>query len=139
MEYLLEKHQGCSTEFQEALLEWRNAPWSGDHFSPAQLMIGHRQCTAQPAHPTAYKHICTAPKESLHQPADTGFTRQFSPGDKVFLQNPHTKQWDKQGRIISQRENRRSYYMEEDNGGRYLRNRKLLRPVPSSNPHTAKA
>ncbi len=51
MEYLLEKHQGCWNTFQEALLEWRNTPRSGDHFSPAQLMTGHRQRTMQPAHP----------------------------------------------------------------------------------------
>ncbi len=88
MKYLLEKHHAHWDTFKETLLKWRNTP-RPDNLSPAQLMTGHCQRTMQPAHPAAYKHICTRPPPPLQ--ADTKSRQHFSPSDKVFLQCPHSK------------------------------------------------
>ena len=94
MKYLLENHHAHWDTFKEALLECRNTP-RPDNLSPAQLMTGHRQRTMQPAHPAAYKHICTGPPPPPQ--GDTKSRWHFSPGDKVFLQCPHSKHWDATG------------------------------------------
>ncbi len=114
MKYLLEKHHAHWDTFKEALLEWQNTP-RPDNLSPPQLMTGHHQHMMQPAHPAAYKHICTRPPP--WEQADTKSRQNFSLSNKAFLQCPHSKRWDTTGKVISQHEQGQSYYVEANEGG----------------------
>ena len=132
MKYLLLKVDCDWTAFERALLEWRNTPRADDNISPAQLFFGRRQRTFLPTHPSAY---ATTHTENIirvaRSPGDGKLLRKLSPGEAVFIQCPHTKRWTKQGVVSGMRPNGRSYFVEDEDGRRFLRNRRFLRRISS--------
>ena len=50
-------------------------------------------------------------------------------GQKVLIQTPPSKSWDKKGHITAIRPTDRSYHVEFDSGKTSVRNRKFLRPI----------
>ena len=149
MKHLLEK-TGSWKKFKKALPEWRNTPRQHDKLSPAQWFLGRRQKTEAAALPDAYKRI---PNETLEEAEILrGEKREvlkeriascprlgLNVGDKVLVQHWKTKRWDLAAEIIEKR-SKRSYLVETENGKRYLRNRKFLRPdtlaeASTSEPH----
>jgi len=137
MKYLLEKTNSWE-DFRHALLEWRNTPRQHDKLSPAQWFLGRRQKTQAAALPEAYQRISDHDfKEAeIIRGEERRKTKERTPsspkssldiGEKVLIQHWRTRRWDLSGVIIEKR-NRRSYLVEAENGKRYLRNRKFLRP-----------
>ena len=50
------------------------------------------------------------------------------PGQRCFLQHPLTKRWSRIVTILSMRDDKRSYIVENEDGATFTRGRKLLRP-----------
>ena len=50
-------------------------------------------------------------------------------GQRVLIQTPPSKSWDKKGHITAIRPTDRSYHVEFDSGKTSVRNRKFLRPI----------
>ena len=144
--YLLEKHNGYSRQFEEGLLEWRNTPRS-DGFSPAQMLFGYRQRTQLPALASAYQSIDQSKAQSTRRKTASGAKQcadksatpldKLQVGTKVLIQNPSTKRWTTQGTIGNIRPDGRSYSIQV-NGHTYIRNRRLLRPLDSTD-HTSRS
>ena len=137
MKHLLEKTNSWE-DFRHALLEWRNTPRQHDKLSPAQWFLGRRQKTQAAALPEAYQRISDHDfKEAeIIRGEERRKTKERTPsspkssldiGEKVLIQHWRTRRWDLSGVIVEKR-NRRSYLVEAENGKRYLRNRKFLRP-----------
>ena len=62
-------------------------------------------------------------------------------GDRVLVQNKDTKRWSKRGTVDRMRQNKRidhgfshSYYIDLDEGGQILRNRRFIRPFNPKRP-----
>ena len=143
MKHLLSKCKSTGEKFHLALLEWRNTRRQ-DGTSPSSLFMCRRQRTLLPGHPDLY--VTLAPEEQEKQRNarfasmdktlsnfDAGAVPardSFSAGDKVFIQDPKSGKWDRQGVIRESRSHGRSYTVEPEGGRVKLLNRRFLRPVP---------
>ncbi len=132
---LLDKVGGYNTEFKKALMEYLNAPRE-DGASPAQLFFGRRQRTALPAVEKAYEAVDTkeiAERRKAAITAESGEDSandtepEFLPGQRVIIQDPHTKKWTLKGTIINMTDTKRSYLIDFDDGRRAIRNRIYVR------------
>ena len=141
MKHLLEKTDTNMKKFRSALMEWRNTPRRDDSLSPAQWFLGRRQKTQAIALPSAYERIpdeVLRNHEILRGEAEEQTKKRFdlrscsrselTVGTQVVVQHHLTKRWDLAGVIIEVKSNRRSYLVQAENGARYVRNRKFLRP-----------
>jgi hypothetical protein len=139
MKHLLAKTESWK-KFKSALLEWRNTP-RFDGLSPAEWVFNRRQRTEAVALPSAYEKIPDheiRDKESkkgrmiekIKENADYGKRNNFElvEGTKVVIQHPKSKRWTINGIVLERKSNGRSYIIETENGKRFLRNRKFLRP-----------
>lgn len=106
VKYLLMKYNGNWREFNIALHEWRNIP-KNNKASPSELMFGKRTRGLLP------QYIPSSEPE-------------FNVGDKVMVQDPHSKRWTQKGEILSIRENNSSFEIEI-NGKTYLRNKRFIK------------
>ena len=116
--------------FAIAITKIRNSPRL-DGLSPAQLMFGRQTRTLLPVHKSAfYRPIKKNP--DIQEKYGTRYTVQDMPslriGQRVLVQNPKTRHWDKQATIIEISDRERSYIVQGIAGGRYHRNRKHLKP-----------
>lgn len=130
VKHLLTKHGGNFNTFHAALAAWRNTPRSRGPSSPAELFFGRRlrgelpQLRPLPAH----RHV-------------PGHLTPLTIGDRVRIQDPLTLRWTDAGTIVGIRASGRSYSIADDDGFTFIRNRRLLKPLPdadsahSSVPH----
>lgn len=135
---LIKKCHGNYQNFKRSLLEFRNTPRQ-DGYSPAQMMFGRRQRTRLPALPQAYDPIDweiaeekrAMGREKMKENHDKS-AKSLQPlniGQKVRLQNPLSKIWDKTGTINDVRQNGRSYEIQLKSGKNILRNRHFIKPI----------
>ena len=138
MKSLLEKTESWK-KFQPALLEWRNTPRQHDSLSPAQWFLGRRQKTDAAALPQAYERISDKTlyeaeilrgerREIIKERTASCSRSDLSVDQRVLIQHWRTKRWDLSAVVLEKRNKNRSYLVEAENGKRYLRNRKFLRP-----------
>ena len=122
-------------KFAEAKLEWVNTP-NKSNLSPAQMFFGRKQRTKLPHLQEATKlDPSNAMEGAQKRKADMKrwalkkkpHLNEFKPGQRCIVQDPDTKKWDKQGRIVSSR-NSRSYTVLLNNRKLYIRNRHFIRP-----------
>ena len=141
MKYLLAKYHSNWENFEMALLEWRNTPRQNQK-SPAELMFSRKQKTLLPGsgpqipeesgkvHSSGDPPTPTQPSVQVHRQYEL-----LQPGDKVRVQDPHSKRWTQKGTVISRRDTGRSYeiaiYEEdgEDVEKQVLRNRRLVKKL----------
>ena len=119
-----------NTEFQQALLAWRNTPSSGEAISPAEKFFGRRQRSHFLPSLPVIPHV-------LPTPAPTPLpetTKLLKPGDPVFLQHPVTKRWDDRGHIVSFNPSGLSYVVRRGDDSVVSRGRRLVRPDRSAPP-----
>ena len=130
------------TKFLSGLLEWRNTP-SDDGFSPAQKLYGRDMRSLLPTHHNAFdlkwkkmsnlKDVKTALK---HKQADIYNKNakdivEIKNGEKVRIQNPISKLWDKVGVVVEVAKHRQ-YTVKLPSGKLFKRNRRYLRPCPQT-------
>jgi len=141
--HLIKKYNSNWNDFKAALLEWRNTP-RADGISPAQLFFGRRQRSHLPCLPEALAPINQREAANLRgemrkkkKTSYDGRAKELPKlqvGQNVLLQNPISKKWDSMGKIKKIREDGRSYTVES-NDSTYLRNRRHLRPLHTTDQH----
>ena len=132
-------------DFNLALFYFRNLP-RADGYSPAQMVFGRRQSGQFPVLANDYGEIslpdAAAAREATrqaHRALNDQSTRrlpQLNAGDSVWIQDQSTSRWSKSGIVVQSRDHGRSYEIEDDEGGRFLRNRRFLRPRRSCIVHS---
>ena len=61
--------------------------------------------------------------------------KTLNSGQRVLVQNPISKSWDKKGIVLDVRPDGRSYEVNIDSGKFFVRNRAFLRPISDSPLH----
>ncbi|TRY80553.1 hypothetical protein TCAL_13617, partial [Tigriopus californicus] len=126
-------------DFRERLREFRNTP-NNSGFSPAHWVFFRPQKTTIPSHPNAFARISDINYEEaikkknydhnkIVQYADM-HSRELTPlkkGDRVVVQNIHSKLWNIKGVISSIQQNNRSYKVLTDGGRPLYRNQKFIK------------
>ena len=129
-----------SDEFCEGLLEWFNTPKAAG-LSPAKILYGHPLRSIIPAKLCSYKQIwkekfdnwdsnVVVSKRKEKDRYDSGAKplNQLQIGQRVRIQDPNSKKWDRVGYIVGIGRNR-DYHVKLPSGRVYWRNRQFLRPV----------
>ena len=122
----------------QGLLEFRNTPRECGR-SPAQMAMGRELRTLVPSVTLPSLPVQNTRVDQSRSKAETCYNKSardlkpLNPGTAVFIQDPKTKLWDMEGRIINAG-NHRQYTVEYCNGKRVTRNRKFLRPNQARNP-----
>lgn len=135
---LLKKATDDKTEWQLALLNFRNTPITGEEYSPGQMLMGRSLNTRLPVAPKSLIPKAIEPKKvrNLRQGKIDNMKRYYdrgtkslstlSPGEEVRVKDG--KVWNK-ARVVEKAEGDRSYWVKVDNGGTYRRNRShILKP-----------
>lgn len=125
--------------FAHGLLELRNTP-RADGRSPAQILYGHPLRSAVPAHHRAFAarwqsaaDACDEKAAQLQQQAEGRYNcsarthRPLRIGQRVLVQDPHSKAWNRTGTITAVGA-RRDYLVKLPSGRLLWRNRRYLRP-----------
>ena len=123
-------------DYHRRLSEMMNMPRQ-DGYSPAEMVYGFRQRSDLPALPVAYERIDMTDAELSRQAVrdsvkDNHDKRTVSlplasVGDKVVVQDPKSKLWNKFGSVEGIYRNGRTYLVKMENGNSYYRNRKFVR------------
>lgn len=129
---LLKKATEDNTEWQLALLNFRNTPVTGENYSPAQLLMGRSLNTRLPVGPQALvpklihteqvRHVRHEKNYKMKQQYDRG-TKPLTPlsaGERVRMKDG--KVW-REAQVVKKASTDRSYWVKVDNGGTYRRNR----------------
>lgn len=125
--------------FAFGLLELRNTPHA-DGRSPAQILYGHPLRSAVPAHHRAFAarwqraaDECDEKVAQLQQQTEDRYNvsarthRPLRVGQRVLIQDPNSKLWDRTGTITAVGA-RRDYMVKLPSGRLFWRNRRYLRP-----------
>ncbi|MEM7478413.1 MAG: transposase family protein [Planctomycetota bacterium] len=144
-------------EWTKALLQYRNTPPASGK-SPAQLVYGHPVQDTLPAHRRAFapewqkaNHLAEDAAAKAHDKLEKRYNSRSRPlpdlavGNRVAVQHPVSKAWDKYGIIVETLQNR-DYLVKLVTGRVLRRNRRFIRrryPVipgpPPSAPHPTAA
>ena len=132
--YLVIKCLKTNETFEVALSEFRRMPRK-DGFSPSQLMFGYTQRGLLPRVSQKRVDMKEAQQSKDHITLETKkfFDRHSNKlpalqvGNKVRVQHPVSKRWDKNAEIVAVHDNLRSYEIKFDNGKISRRNRRFLR------------
>ena len=129
-----------SDEFCEGLLEWLNTPKAAG-LSPAEILYGHSLRSIIPTKMCSYKQIWkekfdkwdsnvvdSKRKEKDRYDFGAKPLNQLQIGQKVRIQDPNSKKWDRVGHIVGIGRNR-DYHVKLPCGRVYWRNRRFMRPV----------
>ena len=108
--------------FKAGLLEHRSTP-GGDGKSPAEIVYGREIRTLVPN----FAHMDSI--DSDNKERAIAENQYFKIGDKVRVQHPITKTWQLVGKVIGQKNNRASFFVECDDGKVIWRNQRFLRKI----------
>ncbi len=125
-------------EWTRALLVHVNTPRRPLNKTPSQLMFGRDlrdglslvQDMLTPEHQAAIERRVQAIKDHQLSVKKPDRLPVLDVGQRVTVQNPTTKKWNKTGKIL-EHVRRRSYRVELDSGAVCWRNRKFLKPLPT--------
>ena len=129
------------------LLMFRNTPRSPTDLSPAQIVFGHPIRDSLPLNRSNFvptqRHQAEQRLADVHKfrngpsrsPTKKGLSLLY-PGQRIRIQDPISKRWDKVGCIINFGVNNREYLVKVDDGNTYRRNRHFLKPQDAETlPH----
>ena len=104
-----------------------------DGYSPAEMFLNRNLRVGRPIHPSHYefKPVLNSGLPLKMQKQKREYSK-LSVGQICLLQSALTKLWTVQCRVISIRDNHRSYYVQNLNNKLYLRNRIYLQPLDKS-------
>ena len=127
-----------SDEFVDGLIELRNTP-RADGRSPCQVVFGHDLRSRVPTHHSAFKPLwkeradeADARRAKLSEKARDYYDRSamelkpFKVGERVRIQDPTTKLWDRVGDVVGVGRFR-DYHVKLPSNRIYWRNRRFLR------------
>lgn len=139
---LMIKAREESTDWEVALLNFRNTPISNEEFSPAQLLMGRRLNTKLPSTTKALKPILVK-TEVTKKKREINLQRSkhvynhgtrplplLTPGDEVRMRD--RGKWIK-ARVKSLARGDRSYWLATESGGIYRRNRVQILKTKNTN------
>ena len=116
---LLIEKVGYGPEFKTALLDWRNTPLSDGRPAPSETMFGR-----------ILRHRLPLFRNSV--PMKKVKPTRFEPGDKVRVQDPKTRRWDRIFELVKRRKSG-SWILVNENGDSTIRNeiyiRKYVPPI----------
>lgn len=137
-------------DFDRGLLELRNSP-NHTGRSPAQVLFGHNLRSCVPAHHTSFlpewqdrADACDRRAAAHDAVVLETYDRHARPlpelhlGQRVRVQDPGSLRWDKVGVVMgrgttdTRGEDDRSYFIRLPSGRVWWRNRRYLRPAPTS-------
>ena len=109
------------------LLDFRNMP-RADGLSPAEMFFGRRQRTSIPT-----IELGGVGRQPILDPHPDRHLAPLYTGQAVLIQDPHTREWSKHGRIVGRpprppHVGNRSYIVQTDDNQVLHRNRIFLRP-----------
>ena len=118
------------------LLEYRNTPTKDMNLSPAQLISNRRFRTKLPIskkllQPTINENvheslIKKSLKNKKYYDKHSKVRKDFTPGEKVFVQNHRNKTWTP-ATVVKKHPTPRSYIVENEEGKTYRRNSSFLK------------
>ena len=134
----MEKPSTKSTEYYDAILEYRNTP-RDKGLSPNQVLYGHNVKSTVPTHSSAMqrnfdpevteKIMDTRDERARYYNLKAKDLPKLNPGNMVCIQDSSSKLWNKEGEVIDVSSTGRSYKVLLSNGKKYWRNRRFIRPV----------
>ena len=144
---VLEKSGGTySKEAKNKIDEFRQCPMQAHGMSPAQMLYGFPTRSSLPTLPSFFKEVDRA--EAKKNQAKTqdhqkkSWDKSARPlsllriNQKVMVQSPTSKRWDREATVTSVRKDNHSYQVRyTDNGNLVTRNRIFLRPLADKNVH----
>ena len=133
---LMAKCKAEGSNFEKALLHWRNTPRVDGH-SPAQLLLGRRQQTTLPTLPEHHEQIniqeALKQKDRSHMLSRQNANKSgsqadtFDIGERVIMRDEKTQKWTIPATILNKLTDRNSYTVETDDGSVYTRSHRLIR------------
>lgn len=138
---LLTKALESREDWQLALLNFRNSALTGEQYSPAQLLMGRRLRSRLPAGAQALRPVAVnADAVRAHRATNTQASKRnydrgtrdlptLQPEESVRMRN--NKQWIK-SKVVKPAQDKRSYWVQTENGSLFRRNRQHLMKVPQS-------
>ena len=138
MKSIVTRTHAAKESLQEAIAAWRNMARS-DGKSPSQLFFGRRQRHALPLTNDLLKcdtnsNKCREKNYSTGNNNRNAHSKDYPPlqlGQQVLMQHHISGEWYKTVTVIEIRDGASSYWVEDTEGRRYLRGRRLLKPVKS--------
>ena len=138
---ILRKTRFNSPEYFSALLEHRSSPRFPTKQSPNFLVFKKLPRTLIPGvmlddnTSSSTVEAATSKRHLAESLADTYARHKNAKpplhiGETVLVYDNVSKEWSKQGTVLKQQPNRRSYLVDMGNNSCLWRNRKLLQPVP---------
>ena len=135
-------------KWMKAMLVYVNTPRRPLNKSPAEILLGREvrdglPITREhlvPQHQAAVLRRCTAIKEHRLALSKKDRLPELNIGQRVAVQDKTSKRWTDQGEVVAA-DRKRSYSVKLDSGAVVWRNRRFLKPIPSSTtptPTTAK-
>ena len=127
---LLDKSKSYN-KFLDNLAEWRRTPspfLNGK--SPSELMFQRKTKGFLPILP----NVLSQDLEPVQRKYQDKFMNELDAleiGDLVQVQDVRTGKWSEKATVTGRRSTGRSYELEKSDGSAFVRNRRLLRPVPS--------
>ena len=122
--------------FKDALTAYRDAPLNGKKYSPSELYLGRELRTSLPIIPGSKMTLAEAAKmrllditnEDKEQRKKGIPLKELQIGQIVRVQDPITKLWDIEAKIVAIRDNNRSYVLfRYDTNTNIVRNRKFIK------------
>jgi hypothetical protein len=139
VKHMLLKHHVNHEVFMHALMEFRSTPQT-DSYLPSQVLYSRRMKTDAPiadaaqrtrtdlsAAESARQRVSDSKQKSAKSQSET--RPDMIAGQKVSVQNPTTKRWDKRGIIVEARDPRNRTFQVKVNGTIWTRSEIFLRPV----------
>ena len=136
---LLRKTKAAGTDFQLALLDFRNTPSQGMGLSPVQLFMNRRSRTLLPTSTTLLQpcSVTLETQQSKLREKQKNQTRYYNrqakdldalkKGDVVRMKPTRAGQHQWKKATVTSSYGNRSYLVETEDGGKYRRNRVHLR------------
>ena len=142
---LLEKSTRAETDYELALLDWRNTPTEGIDSSPAQRLFSRRTRTTLPTSKellkpsivkVSEKKEARKEKMSKYYNVHTKPLPSLEKGDRVNVAlRPNEKKKRRTAAVVKGEVAPRSYEVETEEGVSYRRNRRHIRSLPNHKSH----
>lgn len=135
---MLKKAHETNQDIQLFLLNYRNAPVAGLQYSPAQLNLNRTLRSKIPINPKLLepaiidhdrvhkKFLENQKKQKDYYDKDSNIGENFIAGEKIWLQDPKSKLWEK-AQIVKALNTPRSFLVKTNKGKWFRRNTILIK------------